>query len=280
MPSCRELLQYWERRFAARGVDSPRLSVQILLAHVLRLERLALLLDLDIEVPNPDLAYFVELASRREGGEPVAYLTGTREFYGLDLHVTPDVLIPRPETELMIDHVRDLFGANDRVTILDIGTGSGAVAIACATCFPQARVVGLDISRPALRVARMNARRLGVADQVDFVQADLVDPLHLSSFRVLLANLPYVPMRTFLDVSLEVRGFEPHLALFSGEDGLDCYRRLAHMMEGRVAPGTMLCCEIDPGQGEGMRALFASKARNFHVFKDYSGHDRMAHVVF
>lgn len=279
MFSRRELLQLWERRFAAQGLDSPRLSAQVLLAHVLRMERFALLLNLNEKVGPSELAAFIDLATRRESGEPVAYLVGHREFYGLDLVVTPDVLIPRPETELMVDHARSLFGASEALSIVDIGTGSGAVAIACAVCFPRARVVGVDISYAALRVARANAERVGVADRIEFVRADLVDSLRLSSFRLLMANLPYVPMRTISEISLEVRGFEPHLALFAGDDGLDCYRRLARQLDG-CAPESVLCCEIDPGQSEGMRNLFSPKARFVEIFKDYSGQDRLVRVAF
>ncbi|MDD2965822.1 MAG: peptide chain release factor N(5)-glutamine methyltransferase [Bacteroidales bacterium] len=276
----KDVLSEWERIFSARGLDSPRLSAQVLLAHILRLDRLALLLDLNVPVQESDLTKFQVLAKRREAGEPVAYLTGHKEFYGLDLLVTPDVLIPRPETELLIDFVRNYCVSRQNCSILDIGTGSGAVAIACASCLPSARVVGVDISNAALKIAKINAMRHGLQGKIDFVLGDLVQPLQLSSFRVLLANLPYVPLKSYRNLSPEVRNFEPHLALFAGMDGLDCYNRLAAMINVGVDSGTELFCEIDPSQKNAVQKLFGLKARQIDVLKDFSGLERFVHVVF
>lgn len=280
MLSRRDLLLVWEGHFVRSRIDSPRLSAQILLAHALGLDRLAMLLELALPVPNSALRTFENLATRRALGEPVAYLIGRREFYGLEFVVSPDVLIPRPETEMLIDIARNRHAEGESFTVLDIGTGSGALAITCAAIFPRARVIAVDISRSALCVARENAMRLGVGDRIGFAQADLIGALRVASFDIVLANLPYVPLRTLEDVSFEVRGFEPRLALFSGDDGLDCYRRLVCEMSGQARPGAMLICEIDPSQGAELRRLFAPRATRVELVQDYSGKDRVVIVVF
>lgn len=280
MASRRDLLLDWERQFAQGRVDSPRLSAQVLLAYVLRLDRLVMLLDLDLPVSESLRLNFENLATRRVRGEPVAYLVGRREFYGLEFVVSPDVLIPRPETEMLIDLVRDRYATDADLSVLDVGTGSGALAITCASVFPRARVVAVDISRAALQVARVNATRLGVAERVGFVQADLASAVRVDAFSVILANLPYVPLRTAADVSVEVRGFEPHLALFSGDDGLDCYKRFVGEIAGRVRPGAVLLCEIDPSQDVELRRLFLPWAVRVDLVQDYSGANRILVVVF
>ncbi len=280
MVSRRDLLLDWERHFVRCRIDSPRLSAQVLLAHVLGLDRLVMLLDLALPVSDSFRLNFENLATRRAQGEPVAYLVGRREFYGLEFIVSPDVLIPRPETEMLIDLVRDRYATGEALSVLDIGTGSGALAITCASVFPRAQVIAVDISRPALRVAHANAVRLGVGERVGFVQADLSSAVRVDSFAVILANLPYVPLCTLTDVSVEVRGFEPHLALFSGDDGLDCYRRLVLEIAGRARPGAMLLCEIDPSQDVALRRLFLPWAARVDLVQDYSGVNRVLVVVF
>lgn len=280
MSTRRNLLEYWTQRFLAAHVDSPRLSAEVLLAHVLRLERLSLLLELDVVVSDVALQEFCALASRRELGEPVAYLIGSREFYGFDFRVTPDVLIPRPETELMVDYIHTLFDQNDSFLAYDVGTGSGAIAIAVARCFPKAHLVASDISLPALRLAKQNAIRLGVSSRVFFVQADLTLGLLTAEANVVFANLPYVPKWRMATMSAEVLGFEPHGALFAGFDGLACYRRLASAIVEQHMPGSVLLCEMDRVHGEVLRGLFSQSATKVEIHKDYSGHDRMLSVVF
>jgi release factor glutamine methyltransferase len=280
MASRRDLLLDWERHFVRCRVDSPRLSAQVLLAHVLGVDRLVMLLDLALPVSDSSRLNFENLATRRAHGEPVAYLVGRREFYGLEFVVSPDVLIPRPETEMLIDLVRDRYATDEVFSVLDIGTGCGALAITCASLFPRARVIAVDISRPALRVAHVNVMRLGVGERVGFVQADLSSAVRVDSFAVILANLPYVPLSALEDISVEVCGFEPHLALFSGDDGLDCYRRLVREIAGRVRPGTILLCEIDPSQDVELRRLFLPWAARVDLVQDYSGANRVLVVVF
>lgn len=280
MHSRKTLLQHWEIALTRSGVDSPRLSAQVLLAHALGISRLDMLLDVRAPVDDRVRGEMDRLCARRCAGEPVAYLTGTKEFYGFDFEVGPGVLIPRPETELILDDMLGALTGAEGLRVLDIGTGSGALAVSCALLFPGFRVAAVDISPAALRIARRNAAGHGVGERVSFVLGDLVQALRVSSFDAIMANLPYVPEAARAGLSPEVVEHEPHLALFSGPDGLDCYRALAASLAGRVRPGTRLWCEIDSTQGGAMKDLFADLARRVVVLKDYAGHDRVVTVVF
>lgn len=280
MHSRKSLLDHWERLLQSSKVDSPRLSAQVLLSHILGISRLEMLLDVHSPVDESVCARMEILGQRRFAGEPVAYLTGVREFYGLDFAVGPQVLIPRPETELIIDQMRETLDQNACLRALDIGTGSGVLAVTGATVFPGLQVVALDISFEALSLARRNAAAHRVSDRVSFVQGDLVQALRLFCFDVVVANLPYVPLATKPDLSPEVVLQEPHLALFSGPDGLDCYRELARTLAGRMKPGGRLWCEIDFSQGPAIAELFAPISQSVRILKDYAGLDRVAAVVF
>jgi release factor glutamine methyltransferase len=280
MQSRREILHYWECAFDHAKVDSPRLSAQVLLAHVLGMDRLGMLLTLQSTVSRADQERMRDLASRRLQGEPVAYLIGKKEFYGLDFRVGAGVLIPRPETELMIDHLIAAFGRHEQLTVLDVGTGSGILAVSCARLFPRFRVVASDLSLAALRIALANAHDHHVQDRILFVQADLVTAHRVGHFEVILANLPYVPDSRRQTMSLEVLGYEAEQALFAGQDGMACYRKLAKSLVGNVSPGTLLLCEIDHTQGPAMVDLFGSCAHNVQIIKDLSDNDRLAVVAF
>ena len=280
MHSRKSLLVHWERLLQASGVDAPRLSAQVLLAHVLGIARLDMLLDVHSPVDEAACARMENLGRRRSAGEPVAYLTGVKEFYGLDFTVGPQVLIPRPETELIIDLMREALDENACLRVLDIGTGSGILAVTCATLFPRLDVVAVDISFEALRIARANAAAHGASDRISWVLGDLVQALRLCSFDVVVANLPYVPTTAKPALSPEVVLQEPHIALFSGLDGLDCYRELARNLAGRMKPGARLWCEIDCSQGLAMTELFAPISKTVRIIKDYAGLDRVAAVVF
>jgi release factor glutamine methyltransferase len=280
MKSRFDILAYWEGQFIEARVDSPRLSAQVLLAHVLDLPRLEMLLDIRTAVPEHQIRKMVSLALRRMQGEPVAYLVGVKEFYGLDFHVNPAVLIPRPETELMVDHLAATIERMAVRTLLDVGTGSGALAVTCAVNFPRFRVLGVDISAAALDVAKRNANVHGVGSRVMFAQGDVLDAVRVDGCDIILANLPYVPTSSRDTMSHEVLDYEPDVALFAGADGLSAYRRLAACLKGRAVPGSLLLCEIDHSQGQAMSDLFSPIAKDVHVERDLSGLDRMVVVVF
>jgi release factor glutamine methyltransferase len=239
-----------------------------------------MLLDSRAMVPEAGLAAFEALARRRLLGEPVAYIVGHKEFYGLDFEVNPHVLIPRPETELMLDRLVESVARDASFRALDVGTGSGALAVTCATLFPGVGVTAVDVSLDALATARSNARKHGVEERVGFVCGDLLGPLDAGRFEVILANLPYVPERDRGEISREVISYEPGQALFAGTDGLDIYRRLASELNGVAREGALLLCEIDHSQGTAMSELFLPMARRVHIERDYAGLDRLAVVVF
>lgn len=272
-----DLLAHWEGRFAAAGVESPRLSAQVLLASVLGMERVAMLLERRRSVTPQEAERMAALARRRLAGEPVAYLVGEKEFYGLPLAVSPAVLIPRPETEGIVDIVRRLAPPDCPGPVVDVGTGSGALALALATVFPKARVLGTDTSPAALAVAAANARRLGLAARVGFVRADLVVGLCLARVPVVVANLPYVPEGRAL--SHEVAGFEPHAALFAGPDGLAVYRRFLPLLAA-MPRGGLAVCEVDAAHAGQALELVPVQAARAWVESDLAGHSRYVIVVF
>lgn len=275
-----ELIRFWEKVFTQQQVDSPRLSAQLLLSHVLSIPRLEMLLDPNDTVDPALLKTYESLARRRANGEPVAYIVGLKEFYGIELEVTPDVLIPRPESELILDRLVELSSPERALNVLDIGTGSGALAIGCAVLFPKATVCAIDISFNALRVAQKNAVRHRVGTRVHFCQGDLLSAVNVAHFDVILANLPYVPERTRHDMPHEVVTYEPSTALFAGWDGFDCYRRLAATLVANAKSGSVLLCEIHNDQAEVARSFFSAQAASFQVVKDYAGLDRVVVVVF
>lgn len=264
----------------AAHIDSPRLSAQVLLAHVLDIERLPMLLDRSEPVPKEAIVRFESLAARRCAGEPIAYLVGYKEFYSRLFAVSPDVLIPRPETEGLIDLLQKLVSPECDVVCADVGTGSGILAVTAALSLPRARVVATDTSFAALNVARSNALRHNVASRVSFVHTSLLDGLDTRHVDVVLANLPYVPDADALLLDREVFEFEPKSALFGGVDGLAVYRELAAAQRGCMKSGAILIAEIDYRQAEVMRALWTPLSTSCEVHKDWAGHDRIVVVVF
>lgn len=227
----------------AAGVDA-----DVLLRHVLGWDRATLLLRREEPLPPDAATTFDALLARRLGREPVAYLTGTREFYGRAFAVSSAVLIPRPETELIVDRVLRDTPTDAAPRIVDACTGSGILAVTLACERPRARIVATDISRPALAVARENARTHGVAGRVTFVAADLLAPLP-GPFDLIVANPPYVARRDAPGLSRDVRDYEPDVALFGGDDGLALVRRLLREVATRLAPGGWLAMEFGAGQG-------------------------------
>jgi release factor glutamine methyltransferase len=195
------------------------------------------------------------LVERRKAGEPIQYITGETEFYGLPFRVTPDVLIPRPETEHLVEKALELAARFEHPRIVDVGTGSGAIAVALARKLPQAHITAVDISGAALDVARENADRNVVSDRIRFLQGDLLAPVGDERFDILVSNPPYVPQVDRDSLSVEVRDHEPALALFAGEDGLDVYLRLIPSAFAVLESGGYLLLEIGFGQSVAVAAL-------------------------
>ena len=220
---------------------------------------------------------FCDLIERRLAGEPIQYITGEAEFYGLPFHVNRDVLIPRPETEHLVEKVMALAAEFVRPKIVDVGTGSGAIAVALAHALPFAVITATDISADALAVAKANAARNGVADRVRFFKGDLLEAVAGEHFDIVISNPPYVPEsdRTTLDV--EVRDYEPAQALFAGEDGLQIYRRLIPAAFDALVPGGYLALEIGYGQRAGIEALLVREGfAGIEFIPDLQGIARVA----
>lgn len=254
----------WTRKFLAdHGADSPRLDAEVLLAAARGCKRIDLYTAYT-EVPSDDVrTRFRELVRQRAAGTPVAYLVGTREFYSLEFRVTPDVLIPRPETEFVIlqllDDARARRAEAPTPRIADVGTGSGILAIVAARELPSAEVIALDISPPALAVARENAQRHGVAARIEFHQGDLLSMLpETPSLDYVLSNPPYVRTVEMATLAPEVRDHEPHLALEAGPAGTEVIERLLAQTVPRLKPGGLWICEISPQLAQPAQELVAS----------------------
>jgi release factor glutamine methyltransferase len=223
----REVLLRASHFLEEKGVRHPRLNAEVLLQHVLGWEKYRLLAEMHAEFPAEKRAWFDRLLGRRGNHEPLQYIVGRQEFYGRDFFVREGVLIPRPETEILIEEICKRKGMFLRPPIIaDVGTGSGAIAVTLALEWPEAQVWAIDLSPDALTIARENAERLGA--NVSFLQGDLLEPLRQTGLRVdlLVSNPPYIPSEEVSRLDREVRCFEPLLALDGGEDGLAPYRRM------------------------------------------------------
>jgi release factor glutamine methyltransferase len=220
---------------------------------------------------------FCDLIERRLAGEPIQYITGEAEFYGLPFHVNRDVLIPRPETEHLVEKVMALAAEFVRPKIVDVGTGSGAIAVALAHALPFAVITATDISADALAVAKANAARNGVADRVRFFKGDLLEAVAGEHFDIVISNPPYVPESDHATLDVEVRDYEPAQALFAGEDGLQIYRRLIPAAFGALVPGGFLALEIGYGQRAGIEALLVREGfAGIEFIPDLQGIARVA----
>lgn len=258
----------------AASSPSPRLDAEVLLMHVTGLARTALITRAQELVPPESEERLKELLTRRVRGEPVAYLTGRREFWSLELNVTPDVLIPRPETELLVEQALTRIPEDSDWTIADLGTGSGAIALAIATERPHCRLIATDNSAAALAVARVNATRLGIA-KVEFRHGEWLKPLTGMRFDVIVSNPPYVRANDPHLTQGDVR-FEPDSALVAGADGLDAIRRIAVDALSYLRLGGWLLLEHGHDQAKSVRALLESHGYDVVAScRDIAGHERV-----
>lgn len=253
-----------------------RRDAEVMLAHLLERDRAWLLAHPEAELSAAQLAEFCAQIARREEREPLQYITGVQEFFGLSLKVTPATLIPRPETEHLVEAVLAWAATQTqtKLRVLDVGTGSGAIAIALAKNLPHAEVSASDVSTAALAVARGNAERLGA--RVRFVESDLLVAFaEFPLFDVIAANPPYVPDSDGAMLQREVRDFEPWVALFGGSDGLDLYRRLIPQARTALRTGGRLAMELGFGQSEALKDLLQGW-RDVRFVEDYAGIPRIA----
>lgn len=252
----------------ATSSATPRLDAELLAAHAWGVDRNQLLLTyLDAQVPRA----FAALVERRQQREPIAYITGQASFWSLDLQVCPGVLIPRPDSETLIEAALAHFGALGPKTVLDLGTGSGALLLAALDCWPEARGLGLDQSRAALDVAEGNAQRAAMQDRILFQIGDWGQGL-AGPFDLILCNPPYIADTYPLDP--DVVDFEPMSALFAGPDGLDAYHRLAPDIARLLSPNGCACVEIGYDQGVSAGDIFRALGLNVKLRQDLAGQDR------
>lgn len=288
MPTLIEVLRLSTRFLAQRGSESARLDAELLTAHSLHLRRLDLYLQHDRPLREDELEPIRALLRRRAAGEPVAYLVGEREFYGRSFRVTPAVLIPRPDTEALVEaalrwaRARSLDGAGLRIA--DVGTGSGCIALTLCAELPSARAVASDVSAEALEVARDNAERLGVADRVQLVQGGWCTPLRAHApFDMLLSNPPYVTDGEVEELAVDVRNYEPRGALASGADGLAAYRALLAGAPALLDAGAhaYVGVEVDPRRADAVVSLVQSAwpAATVRSLRDLSDRDRVVEAV-
>ena len=241
-------------RLRAAGVSEDRRTAGLLLSYTLGVDRTHLLTKSNDPIDEAACQAYLALIDRRAAGEPSQYITGHQEFYGLDLIVNRAVLIPRPETELLVEQVIKLTRESHEISplIVDVGTGSGCIAVTIAANITNARVIATDVSSAALEVAQKNAERHGVLSRIEFLEGDLLEPLANRKLHgkvdLLASNPPYVEEKTAETIQREVREWEPRAALFGGEDGLDFYRRLFVDGWKYVKPGGYLVCEIGYNQ--------------------------------
>lgn len=251
------VLSWVIRDFSTRGIDSPRLEAELLLGHALGCSRIQLIMDRQRVLMPDELAIYRQLVARRRSREPVAYLRGEKEFYGLSFVVDRRVLVPRPDTEILVQAALDATRHCDmHGQMLDLCTGSGNVVLAFAKYRRTWQVTGADVSEQALSVARDNAVRLGLGWNARFVQSDLFGAFGQGQvFDVVTANAPYIETGQIVHLDADVRDFEPHLALDGGEDGLDIVRQIVRKAPTHLASGGCLALEVGQGQAETVQGL-------------------------
>lgn len=277
------------QRLSSAGLDTPRLDAEVLLGHVLGLTRAGLYTHSERRLSDADRRAFEDLIDRRFKHEPVAYLVGRKAFYGIDLAVDERVLIPRPETELLVDLALDLVGQaahaaeqdgrSGPVTMADVGTGSGAIALAVAANTTSVHVYATDISPAALALAKQNAHHLGLADRVTFLRGDLLTPLP-RAVDLIVANLPYIAEDEWAALAADIAEFEPALALSGGPDGLIAIRQLLQQAPEHLNAHGALLLEIGAGQGAQVAKLAtaAFPGAFVEVLTDYGYRDRIVRV--
>ncbi len=277
----KNMLEWSTDYFRDKQIENPRLDAELLLCHLLKIRRLDLYLLFDRPLVETELAAFKQLVKRRAANEPVAYITGVKEFHSLEFKVTPDVLIPRPETELLVDTVLDWAKKNDlsqkNISGFEVGLGSGAISVALLKNLPELKMTAVDISPAAIQVATENAKTHGVDARLSILNNDFLTlDLRPSTFDFIISNPPYVTTAEIQTLADDVKKFEPTLALEAGSDGLKFYEPLAAFAKVSLRAGGFLAVEIGETQGEAVQNIFLKNGfLQVSVKKDYSGRARI-----
>ncbi|QJW46794.1 peptide chain release factor N(5)-glutamine methyltransferase [bacterium BFN5] len=273
------ILTWTGQYFAEKGVENPRLDAEVLLSHILERERIQLYVNFDQPLQPHELTAYREAVKKRVARMPVAYITGCKEFMGLEFCVTPAVLIPRPDTEILVEAVLKKLHGFEQPVLLDLGTGSGAIIVSLLANLPTAAGAAVDISDKALDIARQNAEKNQVSSRLKFYQGDLYQPVAGQTFDAIISNPPYIPDSDIQELTQEVRK-EPHLALAGGPDGLGFYRRIVRDAAQYLNAGGLLAVEVGIHQAQAVAALAQPVEQLVftEIIKDYSGIERV--VVF
>lgn len=277
------LLQWTAGHLSEHGSDSGRLDAEVLLAHVLGCQRIMLYTRFEEEANDETKAKYRELVKQRAAGKPVAYLVGKREFYSLSFQVTPDVLIPRPETEFLVvgllDAAKQQKSAAEAFQIADVGTGSGILAVCAALKIPQARLTAIDVSHGALKVAKSNAEQHKVAERIEFVESDLFAQVPANKkFDFIVSNPPYITTAEMAELDRDVRDYEPLGALEAGPKGTEVIERLVPQAAERLVPGGRLFIEISPQIHEAVQQVVAKDGR-FDPLPTIDDHSRRPRII-
>ena len=267
-----DVLQSTTAYFQKRNIESPRLNAEHLLAHTLGRKRIELYLEFERELNEAELTPLRESVRRRGQGEPLQHLLGTVEFCGMTFACDKRALVPRPETEELVELLKTKID-NPKARVVDVGTGSGVIALSLAKKFPKAEIHAADISDDALALAKENAERLGLSERVQFARSDMLDGV-TGTFDLIVANLPYIARQDRQSLSLEVL-HDPEVALFAGEKGDEVIRKLIEAAPPHLNPGGLLALELGLGQNEALAAFLSEK--NYHdteLKNDYSNRPR------
>ena len=277
-----KLLNWTTQYFTDKKVDSPRLSAELILAYVLSMSRIELYTHFDTTVPKEKLDNLHKIVKRASQNEPVAYLIGKTEFYSIELEITRDCLIPRPETELLVERSIDFLKRRTaKQLVCDLCTGCGSIAVAVAKNFANADIIATDISDATLKVAEKNVEKCGLRQRIELLCGDLFDPLipqiDKAKFDLIICNPPYISAGELEKLDKNVKDFEPKDALYGGIDGLDIYRRIAEKVDEFLKPGAALMLEVGYSQGPAVKELLekVSIFSDIKVEKDFHNNDRI-----
>ncbi len=278
-----KLLNWVTQYLTDKSIDSPRLSAELLLSHILGLKRIELYTQYNQPVAKQELEKLRELVKRAGGHEPIAYLVGKTEFYSMEIIVTPDCMIPRPETELLVQRAVEFLRTRNGIQfICDLCTGSGCIAVAIAKNYPNVRIIATDICDAALAVAVKNVEMHCLQDKIKLLSGDLFDPiipqLDVGKFDLIVCNPPYVSAAEYEKLDKNVRDYEPRLALYAGDDGMDIYRRIIEKVDQFLKPDAALMMEIGYAQGQTIKEMLEQTGifAEIKIEKDSHNNDRIA----
>jgi len=263
------------KKLKLSNIDAPVITAGAILCYVLGCEKTYLYTHDDYVLSREEYEKYCDALDRRMNGEPLQYITGYQEFMSLNFAVTPNVLIPRQDTEILVENIIEFVGPNENVSILDIGTGSGCIAISLAYYIKSSKVIGVDISKEALEIAKKNALNCGVEERVIFIESNLFENVPTRKFDIIVSNPPYIPNQVINTLDRQVKDFEPKIALDGGEDGLDFYRKIVKQSVDFLKPKGLLAFEVGFDQAQDVVKIMEESFTDIKVKKDLAGIERV-----